>query len=54
MLKNLKISKYALIDELNIDFTCDYSEDIKEDVDDVVAASTSLQEELTKMEKVTQ
>ena len=32
-----------LDDELNIDFTCDYSEDIKEDVDDVVAASTSLQ-----------
>lgn len=43
-----------LDDELNIDFTCDYSEDIKEDVDDVVAASTSLQEELTNMEKVTQ
>ena len=42
-----------LDDELNIDFTCDYSEDIKEDVDDVVAASTSLQEELTNMEKVT-
>ena len=43
-----------LDDELNIDFTCDYSESIKEDVDDVVADSTSLQEELTNMEKVTQ
>ena len=33
-------------DTQEIDFTRDYSEDIKKDVDDVVAGSTSLQEEL--------
>lgn len=52
--ENSENDEIHLDDELNIDFTCDYSEDIKEDVDDVVAASTSLQEELTNMEKVTQ
>ena len=51
--ENSENDEIHLDDELNIDFTCDYSEDIKEDVDDVVAASTSLQEELTNMEKVT-
>ena len=52
--ENSENDEIHLEDELNIDFTCDYSESIKEDVDDVVAASTSLQEELTNMEKVTQ
>ena len=33
-------------DTQEIDFTRDYSEDIKKDVDDVVSASASLQEEL--------
>ena len=52
--ENSENDEIHLEDELNIDFTCDYSESIKEDVDDVVADSTSLQEELTNMEKVTQ
>lgn len=43
-----------LSDELEIDFTYDYSEDIKADVDDVVSNSTSLQEELTNIEKIIQ
>lgn len=33
-------------DTQEIDFTRDYSEDIKKDVDDIVTASASLQEEL--------
>ena len=37
-------------DTQEIDFTRDYSEDIKKDVDDVVAGSTSLQEELENIE----
>ena len=41
-------------EELRIDFTYDYSMDIKADVDDVVSDSTSLQEELTNIEKITQ
>lgn len=40
--------------ELKIDFAYDYSEDIKADVEEVVSASTSLQEELTNIEKITQ
>lgn len=52
--ENSEDDEIHLDDELKIDFTCDYSESIKEDVDDVVADSTSLQEELTNMEKVTQ
>lgn len=43
-----------LSDELKIDFTYDYSEDIKADVDNVVLNSTSLQEELANIEKITQ
>lgn len=41
-------------EELRIDFTYDYSMDIKADVDDVLSDSTSLQEELTNIEKITQ
>ena len=52
--ENSENDEIHLEDGLKIDFTRDYSEDIKEDVDDVVADSTSLQEELTNMEKVTQ
>ena len=37
-----------------IDFTRDYSEDIKKDVDDAAAASASLQEELENIEKVSE
>lgn len=35
-------------DNSEIDFTRDYSEDIKKDVDDAIAASASFQEEITK------
>lgn len=42
-----------LSDELKIDFTYNYSEDIKADVDDVVSNSASLQEELANIEKIT-
>ena len=52
--ENSENDEIDLVDELKIDFTCDYSEDIKKDVDDIVSNSTSLQEELTNMEKVTQ
>ena len=52
--ENSENDEIHLEDGLKIDFTRDYSENIKEDVDDVVADSTSLQEELTNMEKVTQ
>lgn len=41
-------------DELEIDFTYDYTEDIKADVDYTVSNSASLQEELENMEKVIQ
>ncbi|MCM1044248.1 MAG: DUF1311 domain-containing protein [Candidatus Gastranaerophilales bacterium] len=41
-------------DKLEIDFTYDYSEDIKADVDYVVSGSASLQEELENMEKIIQ
>lgn len=40
--------------ELKIDFTYDYSEDIKADVDNVVLNSKTLQEELMNIEKITQ
>lgn len=43
-----------LNDNLEIDFTFDYSEDIKADVDYVVANSTSLQEELESIEQIIQ
>lgn len=46
--------EFQLSDELKIDFTYDYSEDIKADVDNVVLNSTSLQEELTNIDKITQ
>lgn len=43
-----------LNDKLEIDFTFDYSEDIKTDVDYVVSGSTSLQKELENIEKIIQ
>lgn len=41
-------------DELQIDFTHDYSEDIKEDVDYVVSGSASLQEKLENIDLMIQ
>lgn len=41
-------------DELQIDFTHDYSEDIKEDVDYMVSGSASLQEELENIDLIIQ
>lgn len=41
-------------DELQIDFTHDYSEDIKEDVDYMVSGSASLQEELENIDLMIQ
>lgn len=41
-------------DKLELDFSYDYSEDIKADVDDVVSNSASLQEELENIEKIIQ
>ena len=46
--------EFQLSDGLKIDFTYDYSEDIRADVDNVVLNSTSLQEELTNIDKITQ
>lgn len=43
-----------LNDKLKIDFSYDYSEDIKADVGGVVSDSASLQEELANIEKITQ
>ena len=43
-----------LNDKLEMDFTYDYSEDIKADVDHVVSGSASLQEELENIERVIQ
>lgn len=43
-----------LNDKLEIDFTYDYSEDIKADVDYVVSGSSSLQKELENIEKIIQ
>ena len=43
-----------LNDKLEMDFTYDYSEDIKADVDHVVSGSVSLQEELENIERVIQ
>ena len=43
-----------LNDKLEMDFTYDYSEDIKADIDHVVSGSASLQEELENIEKVIQ
>lgn len=44
----------AFDDELQIDFTYDYSEDIKEDVAYVVSSSASLQKELENIDKIIQ
>ena len=43
-----------LNDKLEMDFTYDYSEDIKADVDYVVSGSSSLQKELENIEKIIQ
>lgn len=43
-----------LNDKLKIDFTYDYSEDIKADVDYAVSGSASLQEELENIDKIIQ
>lgn len=43
-----------LNDNLEMDFTYDYSEDIKTDVDYVVSSSASLQKELENIERITQ
>lgn len=43
-----------LADTIEIDFTYDYTEDIKADVNYVVSASSSLQEELKNIDKITQ
>lgn len=43
-----------LNDKLEMDFTYDYSEDIKADVDYVVSVSASLQKELENIEKIIQ
>lgn len=43
-----------LNDKLEMDFTYDYSEDIKADVDYVVSGSASLQKELENIEKIIQ
>lgn len=44
----------GLNENLAIDFTCDYSEDIREDVEYVSSGSASLQEELENIEKIIQ
>lgn len=44
----------AFDDELRIDFTYDYSEDIKEDVANVVSSSASLQKELENIDLMIQ
>lgn len=41
-------------EEERLDFTCDYSEDIRADVDYVVSVSASLQEELENIEEIIQ
>lgn len=43
-----------LNDKLKMDFTYDYSEDIKADVDSMVSGSASLQKELENIEKIIQ
>ena len=53
--ENEENEEFQLSTELEtIDFTYDYSEDIKKDIDEVVLNSASLQEELANVEKVTQ
>lgn len=47
-------SAIAFDDELQIDFTYDYSEDIKEDVANVVSSSASLQKELENIDLMIQ
>ena len=45
-------TKKTEAEEELLDFTCDYSEDIRADVDYVVSVSASLQEELESIEKI--
>lgn len=47
-------NEIQLNDKLELDFTYDYSEDIKADVDYVVSNSASLQKELENIEKIIQ
>lgn len=51
---NNENNETELNDELEVDFTYDYSEDIKADIDYVVSNSTSLQKELENVETVIQ
>lgn len=51
---NNENNETELNDELEVDFTYDYSEDIKADIDYVVSSSTSLQKELENVETVIQ
>ena len=50
--ESIKNSDIEWRETIEIDFAYDYTEDIKADVDYIVADSTSLQEELTLMEKI--
>ena len=50
--ENTEYSDAALNEEPEIDFTYDYSEDIKADVDEVVSGSASLQDELENIENI--
>lgn len=52
-INNSKESDIELKDTIEIDFTYDYTEDIKADVDYVVSISSSLQEELKSIDTIT-
>lgn len=54
-IENTESTEYndvALNEEMETDFTYDYSENIKADVDDVVSGSASLQDELENIENI--
>ena len=51
---NSKEGEIELNDVIKIDFAYDYTEDIEADVNYVVSASASLQEELNNIDKITQ
>lgn len=50
--ENTEYNDVVLNEEMETDFTYDYSEDIKADVDEVVSGSTSLQDELENIENI--
>ena len=52
--ESIENNDIELNDKLKIDFTYDYSEDIKADIDYVVSGSVSLQKELENIEKIIQ